>query len=43
MFCFYMKARDLYAKLEEDFIKPGLSDEWFGMEDYGDMTIVLQL
>ncbi|MFH0808331.1 MAG: Nif3-like dinuclear metal center hexameric protein [archaeon] len=31
-----MKAEKLYAQLERDFVKPGLSDEWFGMEDYGD-------
>jgi len=24
-----MLAKDLYAKLDNDFIKPGLSDEWF--------------
>ena len=24
-----MQAKDLYNKLDNDFIKPGLSDEWF--------------
>ena len=24
-----MKAADLYAQLEKDFVKPGLTDEWF--------------
>jgi hypothetical protein len=24
-----MEAVKLYAKLEKDFIRPGLSDEWF--------------
>jgi putative NIF3 family GTP cyclohydrolase 1 type 2 len=31
-----MKADKLYAKLEEDFVKAGLSDEWLGLEAYGD-------
>ncbi len=30
-----MDAKKLYNRLEKDFIKPGLSDEWFGMENYG--------
>lgn len=32
-----MDAEKLYSRLESDFIKPGLSDEWFGMkEGYGE-------
>ncbi|MCK5149339.1 Nif3-like dinuclear metal center hexameric protein [Candidatus Pacearchaeota archaeon] len=32
-----MEAKKLYAGLEKDFIKSGLSDEWFGMEEgYGE-------
>ncbi len=32
-----MKAKEIYEKLEKDFIKPGLSDEWQGIEEgYGE-------
>jgi hypothetical protein len=31
-----MDAKKLYKRLEKDFIKPGLSDEWYGMEAYGE-------
>ncbi len=32
-----MEAKKIYEKLEKDFIKPGLSDEWQGMEEgYGE-------
>jgi len=24
-----MKAEDLYNQLESDFVKPGMSDDWF--------------
>jgi len=24
-----MKAADLYAQLEKDFVKPGMTDDWF--------------
>ena len=33
-----MEAKELYARLEKDFIKPGLSDDWAerikGIEDF---------
>ena len=32
-----MEAKKLYDRLEKDFVKPGLSDEWHGMEGYEEL------